>query len=289
MIPYYVEYFFAPTAEALLEQSQIFYGDQDSIPIVLGSIGNSSSADARSYLTDVLDYEIQGTFAPSLAGKLMHEAVDIVTVHYPGSGDNVALGWSEWAGRGSVRAFWTIEVLGRSVSEANKGAATAPRILGEHLGFIEQFELTPEQARVSFWGWQIDGGNEDARADEFLTTTSDFLGDTRVELLDAGNMVLEATFSSAAEVYGYRSAADDSKTMLTITFSDQVGEFSGITIDKVGWSGLVVADMHIFDASGHAIEAPVIVEGACTYEIRPMAPRAFADTTSVVSTMELLE
>ena len=146
VIPYYVEYLFAPTAAALIQASEKHHGDPDAIPVVLGSVGNYMKTESRNYFSDLLNYKIKGTFAPGLAGKAVYEVVDIATFHYPGDNDNTAEGWSQW---NTVKALWTTEDLGRSWAEANKGAAIAPRTLGRQLSLFDRFQLSSKQARVN--------------------------------------------------------------------------------------------------------------------------------------------
>lgn len=268
MIPYYVEYYLAPTLEAMAIASERAYGDPDKVNITLGSIGNGGTTDARAYLDALLNYRVQGQYAPSLAGKQVYELVDLLTVHYPGATSNLDPIIDQWMGRGAVRGLWTTEVIGIKDAAAGKGAGTAAWELNNYLMWTYERGLTSEQVRYSLYGWEISGSASNTAADRFMQDFLGFFGNVALEA--RRNDVQLTGDASLLQATLFIPLADQTSRAVTVTTSSQLAQnalLSGLTVDKSDWTGEVVAMVNQYTPSGLQVSTARVVEGNDHYSI----------------------
>lgn len=269
-ISYYVEYYVAPSVEAALEASLDLYGNSETVLIALGSIGNGGSSDARAWLDLILDYTVQGTYAPTLAGKKVSELIDIITVHYVGPNANLASIWDKWAGVGRLAALWSTEEIG-GVSKIGLGAGKAVSVTGNYLSWFYQRSMTPAQGRVSYYAWEVGGSVVGTAADESMTTFLTFLGSTPLEVFTDG--VTAEGAASGTTYYRFHSLDDESRRVVSIvpsptsTFSVQY-----ITVSKEGWAGTIEATAHRFSASGHSTYTGTVTDTGTEFRISLPSP-----------------
>ena len=188
VIPFYVETYFAPTVQGLRDASQRLYGSTDSIRVALGSVTQTGTPEGRAWLRQLLDYRIEGSYAPELAGRRVADLVDIVTVHYL-----VTIEESRWrtgledvwahVGTGRLRGIWSTEELGRQRGESGEGAATALRVAARYLHWWLERGVGPDAGRCFFWGGGL--GPEGSRGAEAMNRMHSFLGETRLRPVDA--------------------------------------------------------------------------------------------------------
>jgi|GEM_PF-5048718 len=273
LIPYYVEYYLAPTVEAARQSSLKQYGDAEAINLALGSIGNGGNASARAFLDALLDFEVEGTYAPSLAGKRVYELINLITVHYPGSSSNLDLIWNKWRGMGSLRGLWVTEVVGIRAAEAGQGAAVAVSELGNHMARHYQQGLTPEEARVSIYGWETGNTVVGTKADDAMTTFHAFFGNAALEV--ETNYATVTGASSALKTTQFTSVDDSDRRAIvvgTVTNLPQSSSLQSVTFNKDGWSGHVTATLNRFTAAGHVVSNPTVTESATTYTVTLNSP-----------------
>ncbi|GMT42522.1 MAG: hypothetical protein IEMM0002_0933 [bacterium] len=262
IIKYYVEYFLAPTVEALESASLGVYGSRDKIQILLGTIANAKRESSRQWLDELLDYEIRGDYAESLAGKRVYELVDIVGIHYLVTLKDV--GWVEaldeihgkWIGKGRVRGIWATEELGKKRGKDGRGASTAIRVAARYIHWWNKSGVTPEESRCNFWGWTF--GKSGGSGFDGIQTLYDFFGDTPLVEIETG---LTSDVSGGLESYLFKSASDPSKRAV-IAFprgKNSRLRLQNMTMKSAGWSADVNATVHFFSVSGHDI-LPVSVE-----------------------------
>ena len=133
VIPLYSEYYLAPALEAIITARSEGY----TVNTILGSVSNFGGGTAQSYMEGLMEYQIVGTYAPSLAGVYVKDATDIVSYHYAGLNDGEEWEvlfnslYTRWP---SVKGFWDTEDVahGMSVDQGISGA-TALRMVGDYL------------------------------------------------------------------------------------------------------------------------------------------------------------
>ena len=176
IIPFYVEYYLAPTIAAASDASLQVYGDRDTVQLVLGSIGDGGTPQAQAWLDSLLGYELKGDFAPSLQGKKVFELVDIISVHYIGTTGKIQPIWDRWVGAGTITGLWTTEEIGHRSASSGEGAGRALRTVANQLDWFYSQKITPAQSRVALYDWNLDGPNSNTSAGHALDTLYDFLG-----------------------------------------------------------------------------------------------------------------
>ena len=154
----YAEYFLAPTIQAL----QSAAADTSSpINIALGSIASFSAPSSQSFLDTLLKYEFEGTFAPDLEGKQVHEVINLITIHYLAqsyTADNPE-NWLEvldtlhtdWV-REHIQGVWVTEEVGINVAESGLGAGAAVTTSARYLQFISQNQIAKGSFRWFYYG-----------------------------------------------------------------------------------------------------------------------------------------
>ncbi|MFQ5644815.1 MAG: hypothetical protein ACE5FQ_14115 [Thiogranum sp.] len=258
IIGYYVEYFLAPTVEAINRASKDVYGSPHKVNIVLGSLAGSRSTGARSWLDKLLDYRVKGTYAGSLAGRRVSELVDIIAIHYlvsyPGDHWRTVLEdlRSRWVGRDRISGVWSTEELGRRRAIRGLGAVTTTRVMFRYLDWALREGLGPKSARVNFWGGDI-GGNATS-GESALGLIYQFTGN--VPLTPWARDAFPAR-DPGIEVYGF-STPDRKRHMVALFSSGDggAGTLGEVPVNVAGLREGMNATLQLFDSQGHS-ELPV--------------------------------
>lgn len=154
----YVEYFLAPTIQSFMAAETATGKD---IRIALGSVSAFSAPASQEFLTGLLNYEIEGTYAPELSGRKVHELIDLITIHYLAHAfdeDNMNH-WRDtleglhntWV-QDNIRGIWTTEEVGINLAEGGLGAGAAITVAGRYLEWFSDEKLPPEQSRWFYFG-----------------------------------------------------------------------------------------------------------------------------------------
>lgn len=154
----YVEYFLAPTLQALAEAEVT---TNAKIKAALGSVSAFSAPDSQVFLNDLLNYTIEGTFASALSGRRVYEVIDLITIQYLGHSFNDANPehWREtltmlhntWLHEG-IDGVWITEEVGINLAQGGLGAGSAIAIAGRYLQWVFDNQLTPLQAQWFYYG-----------------------------------------------------------------------------------------------------------------------------------------
>ncbi|MFO1188631.1 MAG: hypothetical protein U1E97_03340 [Alphaproteobacteria bacterium] len=274
MIPLYAEYFLAPTVAGLNAASRDVTGRDDAIPIVLGTIAGAFEARSRAWLGALLDYRLRGDFAPDLAGRRVHELIDIIAIHYLQTHGDATWSqsldglWTQWVGKGRIKGIWATEELGRRQGLTGIGAATAIKTTARCLNFHLDRGIAPRRGRCGLWGGWL--GNPGTRGDDAMTLVHEFLDDAPLAVQDAGG-ALDGTGSLEWHAFATRAGRP---RMLIAVYPPYVrlgGTISGLTVAATGAAGGVQARAYRFDRNGrHEIALSVERdEGHYRVRLRP--------------------
>ena len=291
LIPYYVEYLLAPTVDKAMSAGTQYFGNPLAATIALGSIGNAATTEARTWLDLMLNYQVQGTYAPAQKGKYVYELVDLITVHYVANNTNLDEIWSKWKGKGRIRGLWTTEEIGAKAVDSGAGAGRALLTTGEQLSWFYKRSLTPDQSRVAYYDWNLNGAVTGTSPDEALVAMRNFIADDPLEVFTDG---VTNVGTGVATLYTYRfnSVLDGNKRMLVVTsnFSDPLlsANLTSVQFNKEGWTGAVTATVHQFSATGgHGYVTATVSETATGYDIKfTTAPTLQGDGSALLITLQ---
>ena len=285
-IPYYAEYHLAPTVEAMLAASYTAFGDAGKVTIALGSIDSGGSAAGRAWLDLLLGYQVQGTYAPSLAGKRVYELVDLATVHYVGGTANLEPTWDKWNGVGTVSGLWTTEEIGHGAAAEGRGASRAIRTVADHLNWYYKRGLNQEQTRVALYDWNLNGPVTGTSADTAMLAIFDFFG--AVSLEPRTDVVTAEVSSGQVDSYQLQSLSEDGKRVIVMSFNTSAATISGILFDKQDWTGLVDGSLHVFSPNGHSVSTVTVTDEGSSYRINLSQPiQLLDDGYGVLITLQL--
>lgn len=165
-IPVYVEYFLAPTLEAMRDVSA---------KAALGSVSGYGNSAPTKFMDNLLNYTIQGVFAPTLAGLTVKDVIDLITIHYHLGADDWWDDLTYLSGYGIP--IWTTEDIGIRAAQEGKGAGAAISYTARAL----QWALHDPDYRWSFYG--TTNGTAGSRIDDALTDLHSIVSDQPVKLL----------------------------------------------------------------------------------------------------------
>lgn len=289
MIPFYAEYFLAPTVEKVMQSSQQYFGDSQAAIIALGSLGSAILPDARGWLDVMLNYQVQGTYAPSLAGQHVYDLVDLITVHYVGPTSNLEEIWDKWQNKGRIKGLWTTEEIGAKAADAGQGAGRALLTTAEQLKWFYQRTLTPEQSRVAYYDWNLSGAVAGTSPDEAIQLIYGFVSNDPLEVFIDG--VTLTGSNTDLLTYRLQSALNDGKRMIIATadFTQPLlnASVSTIHFGKEGWTGAVTANVHQFSPAGHGVISASVKETADGYDVT-LSPAAIlqGDGSALLITLQ---
>ena len=229
-IQVYVEYFFAPTAQAFREAEADTGQD---VAIALGSIAGISAQTEQDYLDNLLSYEIQGTFAPDLAGMQVAELTDLITLHYLGQAatpDDPARWYTtletihdKWVGD-NIRGVWNTEEVGIRMASNGAGAAAALLVQSRYWQWISENHLTQTEASWFYYGTR--SGPEGQRIDDSLTQVHNLVGSDGVTHINTVH-----DLDNRLDVYLFYVEAQDAYLVTASSLVDEPLEIREILID----------------------------------------------------------
>ena len=166
LIRRYVEYNFAPAAEAIRHASQDVLGAPDRIPFLMGSV-TSPWPLANGWLMAMAHSRIEGDWAPSLKGKSVMSLACGASTHYAMKGPfwSQALDavYQRLAEPTEAFEFWSTEEVGGN-ADINRGPYVAA-IPFRYLDWWSRRAWKPGRGGVIYWG--------DTRGGQHYTTAMD--------------------------------------------------------------------------------------------------------------------
>jgi len=235
-ISLYVEYFLAPTAQAIINARKQDPAYDSRTKIVLGTIANSRNEQARIWLDTLLDYQIRGDYSSQLAGRKVSDVVDIIALHYMASSwgpewrTSMRGLYEKWLGKGSIRGIWVTEEIGRKRAVAGVGGATAISVLSRYMDLWNELGIDPSQGRVNFWGWNM--GDKGTQGSDAMQTFSGLVGDTQLISMAEGEVTLQSTGDYESHIF----KTSNEKLLIVAYASEKQGgfRFRGF---KTKWNG----------------------------------------------------
>jgi hypothetical protein len=218
-VPFYAEAYFARGIEALYRVSQDLYGDSRRIPVMSGSFANIYNVNYRNWMRSVLNYQVTGTYAPTLTGSAIWQHVDVLTVHYPfsageGGGAVMQEMWDEWIASGKIPSLWVTEDHG----EQGGGPSTLLARSMRYLGWIATNGANASQTRLSWWGTN-DNDDAGGQAIEAVNLLGQLL---------AGTAIRQSSITlDGAEIYLVGNGDAESLTRLTLAILPPGAEETG--------------------------------------------------------------
>ena len=221
----YAEYFLAPTVEAIDAVSLDLYGEEARIRISLGTLANARNDAAHEWLEELLNYRIDGKFAPMLAGRRVYELVDIVATHYIVSSngtdkwrDDLSALRDQWIGAGRIKAQWSTEEVGIRAANGGRGGFVGLRTFSRYMNWWLENDYSSEQGRVNYYGWRQ--GPTETRINDALQVIYDRIGDIPLAIAEVN------TNDSGLETYGFITPNDD---MVIVVLPDTTSNRSTLT------------------------------------------------------------
>ena len=288
IIPVYAEYYFAPSVQGINEASMQLYGSNDSINIILGSLTNAGGNAAFNWLESLLNYTIEGTYAPGLTGKKVYELVDIVSIHYM-MGNSNSSAWKTWIdkyrdtwfGVGKIKGIWSTEEVGIRAAEKGQGPVRGAAATSRYLEWAITNNYSPYQCRTNYWAhWE---GPEGVTVNELNQEIFDFLGESRLSLVGAEKITYD---NQEVESHAFLSADSTKGIIFTLLMSPaQSGSVSEIEITDYGMGNISDITSHYFSPSGHQIIYPDIEKDNDTFIINMNTSCALDSGKAVLVTL----
>ncbi len=281
-IGYFAEYFLAPAVQGIRAANAKALA-ADRIPIVLGSVVGVRDAFVRNhFIPALLNYRIDGAFAPALRGKRVKDVVDYMSIHYLLTPENI-FGYSNghgvplpygsrkalsdmhtrWVGNARIKGVWHTEEGGVLAQAADQHASLAVRVFGRTMSWAIDGRVPPSQLKIfGMYKPPADGWGEYKPRWETswscaMSVLHKFLGhDTRLINRSPG---VSADVTDPTENYGFETS-DRTRRALIVT--PQTARFQGqtavrsITMRASGWDergSQLHALAHLFkdDTQGH--------------------------------------
>jgi hypothetical protein len=233
IIPMYVEYNLAPSVEAIDSASVDVFGEPNRIRIACGSLTNATSSKAREWLDSLMNYTVEGLYAPTLKGKKVSELVDMVTVHYTGAGSSALNELKEqFLNRDRIKAVWSTEEVGIRAAEGGKGAVKGLLVTARYLEWWMINSLTPDQWRTNYYGWNT--GPVGTKLSEALSDLYGFIGPAGLRLPDTGGI---DAGNPGLETHAFITS-DSAKGLLFVSFQQSKPSLDTVAImDTLFFSG----------------------------------------------------
>ena len=271
IIPYFVEYYLAPSIEGI-RRAELEMGID--VPVALGSIAGAYNPNNRKWLDDILSYKITGTYAPTLAGKKVSEIIEIATIHYLVSIDddweNSLNGiWNKWVGVGSVRGLWSTEEIGKKAGGRGEGAGTAVRVFARYNSWWIKKGINSERGLSSFWGPEISGpAGSTTNGNYSLGLINNFWGNKNGKLIDRSSSLKFGELTGLYEAYLFGNTLSPEKAlMIVFPRRDSSVALSSVSFSIPGWNGSVSASAHTLSTSGDKISNPSVIQKDGLYSI----------------------
>jgi hypothetical protein len=270
VIPYYFEYVFAPTVEALRAASLKVFGTENKIKILPSTLAGAFLPESMKWFDDFLSYEIRGDYAKSLAGKKVYELCDIVGIHYLVSRADDT--WSsvldelyrKWVGKGRIRGIWSTEEGGKWLANRGRGASTALKVTARYLHYWGKRSLNPDQGRCLFWGWRI--GSPGTTGEEAMDALYAFVADNKLKEPDN---TLEVYPRSNLEKYLFQIDTGIKKCFAVLFPKNDTDaiKLKQIKLGVLGWNKDVSAKILIYTMKGYSLLVPSVIRDGNIYTV----------------------
>ncbi len=234
-IKVYVEYFLAPTLQAF-RAAETLSGNE--VLAALGSVASFSSQKGQDFLDDVLNYEIEGTYAPELTGSQVHELLDLVTIHYLAHASSIEdpEGWAKtlrtvhdkWV-KDNIRGVWTTEEVGIRLASGGAGAGAALLVQSRYWQWISQNHLSTDQTRFFYYG--TTAGPQGQRIDDAISNVYSLIGEDSIV-----HVTTQHDRGNELDVYLFYVPEQDAYLATVTSLAEAPMEISEITIDYTGLS-----------------------------------------------------
>jgi hypothetical protein len=249
-IPTYVERYLAPGVSYLEEKSQELYGQPDAIRMVLGSLVNL--ANQETFLNSLLEYQVRGDFAPSLAGKHVYELVDTISIHYTIAGPTWRTTLDDFRNKyvpdgvpiGRVHRVWATEEVGAGLAAQGYGMASVLRGIARYLTWWQANNISPDDGHMFVWGANIKNAPDEictacTSVDDEMPRLTEFTGSRA--LLTQTNNLSTMTASPDMEMYEFDVEGVDKRIVIMFPTGMLDASISGASIDLSEWSGKSVS------------------------------------------------
>ncbi|MEK9766256.1 MAG: hypothetical protein VW274_07230, partial [Thalassolituus sp.] len=224
----YAEYFLAPTIQGFIEAESDSGKD---VRVALGSVSAFAAPASQTFLNDLLSYEIEGNYAPALAGRQVHELVDLITIHYlahshdandPEHWRHVLTDLHEQWVHDNIEGVWTTEEVGINVASGGSGAGAALVVAARYLDWIATRQLSPRQSRWFYYG--TTAGPDGQSISDSMTQLSALLDGQTIRFLSA------TVLDSAVEIRTF-ATTDQGLVIIVSGLDDSPVTVSDINID----------------------------------------------------------
>lgn len=155
VIPYFIEYYVAPALVGIRQASYEIYGDADAIQVMMGSIAGFKAIAAGHYLDELMNYEIVGTYAASLAGVRVGDFLTHISYHYlmTGDGSDPYLRFkTTYDVYGARYKIWATEEVGINRATGDLGGCTALQLVNRYADLWLDYNLDPDRHRFIMYG-----------------------------------------------------------------------------------------------------------------------------------------
>ena len=240
----YVEYFLAPTIQGFMD-SEVSTGKDNRI--ALGSVSAFSAPSSQTFLNDLLNYEISGSYAPALAGHKVHELIDLITIHYLAHAhsetnpthwrDVLQSVYDTWV-KDNITGVWTTEEVGINLAQGGLGAGAAITVAGRYLEWISNNKFTPAQSK--WFNFGTNAGSTGQRISDATNQIYTLIGGTAKEVAEEESDETTLThlhtsyYDSSYEVRSF-GIGDPSSTegiiLLISGLADSESQVTALTLD----------------------------------------------------------
>ncbi len=234
-IKVYVEYFLAPTLQAF-QAAETLSGNE--VLGALGSVASFSSQKAQGFLDEVMNYEIEGTYAPELTGTQVHELLDLLTIHYlahastlddPESWANTLRTVHDKWVKDNIRGIWTTEEVGIRLASGGAGAGAALLVQSRYWQWISQNHLSTDQTRFFYYG--TTAGPQGQRIDDAITNVYSLIGEDSIV-----HVTTQHDRGNELDVYLFYVPEQNAYLATVTSLAEEPMEIREITIDYAGLS-----------------------------------------------------
>ena len=250
IIPIFVEYFLAPGVEGIERASEEVFGEKEKIHLMLGSVVNINDERKQDFIDAILDYKIQGTYAPTLHNKTVAEVINSISIHY-----SIGAPSSDWEDyldhfvetrmgeNKRIKNIFSTEEIGGSAASGGEAQGATARLLGRYMNWWEKHGWGPERGQLFLYAPDSNGKDdndqivENTSAGYFLTALSALIGD---ELL-TNNKTHTQIFNASSNLEWYSFLTSHNKRLIVLFSEDKqpasvervIFDYEGIEIPNI--------------------------------------------------------
>lgn len=256
IIPYYVENYLAPTVEAIESASLDVYGLPGKIKICLGSLTNAHNPAAQPFLNTLLNYQIIGTNAPTLAGLKVYDLIHLITIHYT-MGTSTTSDWlstitayKNWTGTGRIQGVWSTEEVGINQATAVNGAFASSIVTSRYLEWTINNQYSSKEVRTNYYGWNT--GNPTSTVNYFNTFLFNHLGDTKLSNVNPISTIVNAT--NTTEKHSFKTELGDKGSLIIfperIQGQNTTATINSIVFNHIDWGNIQNINVYLYNSAG---------------------------------------